>query len=338
MKPTDDSVLAALPMTRHLPAERRVDPFFAALALLVGMASVLSAAPALPGKPSLDRALAELQVPPAWLEAVPLAVDPSAPWNKAWDRIEELLMTADPGDRRKAVKLAYVYQANGKARDGLPAATYFLAGETAWALVEHRKLTNKNAVAWMRLASCYLHFGEHAHALAALDEALQHLPDPPWRRYQEAQVHEARGDVLADQDARPLAKVAYDQATRLYEATPRQPPVQLPAWRGARRVTAKIDLLARDALKSARLRDGIFAATVFGYSDNIQAQVTVRDARIMEVKLDHREKADLGARVILPERIIEKQSVEVDGVTGATVTSQAIKSAVFQALKQSAGL
>jgi len=42
----------------------------------------------------------------------------------------------------------------------------------------------------------------------------------------------------------------------------------------------------------------------------------VRNARIADVKLDHREKADLGARTILPERIIEKQSVEVDGVTG----------------------
>jgi len=108
---------------------------------------------------------------------VPLEVDPSTPWNKAWDRIEELLMTADPVDRRRAVKLAYVYQTNGKARDGQPAATYFLAGEIACALVEHRKLTNKNAVAWMRLASCYRHFGEHSQALAALEEALKHLPE-----------------------------------------------------------------------------------------------------------------------------------------------------------------
>jgi urocanate reductase len=66
--------------------------------------------------------------------------------------------------------------------------------------------------------------------------------------------------------------------------------------------------------------------------------VTVRNARLADVNLDHREKADLGARTILPQRMVEKQSVDVDGVTGATVTSQAIKSAVFQALKQSAGL
>lgn len=299
---------------------------------------MLPAAPAPASKPSLDQALAELKVPPAWLDAVPLDINPSTPWNKAWDRIEVLLMTAEPAARRKAVKLAYAYQTSGKARDGMPAATYFLAGETAWALVEHRKLTNKNAVAWMRLASCYLHFSEHSQALAALDEALKHLPDPPWRAYQEAQVHEARGDVLADQGARALAKAAYQRATRLYEGVPRQPPVQLAASRAATRMTAKTDLLDRDALKSAPLRDGTFTAEVFGYSDNIRATVTVLNARIADVRLDHREKADLGARTILPERIVREQRVDVDGVTGATVTSQAIKSAVFQALKQSAGL
>ena len=317
---------------------RKNHPLLAAVGLLVASASVFTAAPAPASKPSLTQALAELKVPPPWLDAVPLDVNPSLPWNKAWDRIEELLMTADPADRRKAVKLAYVYQTNGKARDGMPAATYFLAGEIAWALVEHQQLTNKDAGGWMRLASCYRHFGEHTQALAALDEALKHLADPPWRLYQEAQVHEARGDVLAIQGTRALAKAAYQKASGLYEAIPRQPPVQLSASRAATRVMAKLELLDRDALKAARLRDGTFAATVFGYTDNIRASVTVRNARIADVKLDHREKADLGARTILPERIIEKQSVEVDGVTGATVTSQAIKSAVFQALKQSVGL
>ena len=287
---------------------------------------------------SLTQALAELKIPPVWLDAVPLEVDPSTPWNKAWDRIEELLMTADPADRRKAVKLAYVYQTAGTARDGLPAATYFLAGETAWALVEHKKLADKNAAAWMRLGSCYRHFGEYAQALDALDEALEHLPEPPWRAYLEAQVHEARGDVLASQGSRALARAAYERATKLYQAIPPEPPVRLPASRAAARVTAKAGLLDGDALRSARLRDGTFVADVFGYSDYIRATVTVRNTRIEDVKLDHQEKADLGARNILPKRIIEQQTVQVDGVTGATVTSEAIKTAVFQALKKSADL
>jgi uncharacterized protein with FMN-binding domain len=308
------------------------------LGLSLAMVSLLGADPAPMGKPSLEQALAELKIPPPWLEAVPVDVPPSTPWNKAWDRIEVLLMTADPADRRKAVKLAYVYQTNGIARDGMPAATYFLAGETACALVEHRKLTNMNAVALMRLASCYRHFKEYTQALAALDEARKYLAEPPWRSYQEAQVLEVRGDVLAEQGNAALAKAAYHQATSIFEAIPQQPPIQLAASRAAARVKAKADLLDRDALKTVQLRDGTFSATVFGYSDNIRATVTVRKNRIETVELDHREKADLGARSILPERIVREQSVEVDGITGATVTSQAIKGAVFQALKQAAGL
>ncbi len=190
----------------------------------------------------------------------------------------------------------------------------------------------------MRLASCYLHFGEHALALSALDEALKALPEPPWRGYEEARVHEARGDVLADKGDGAAAKSAYMEAKRVFEGIPRKPPVQLAGSRGADRVAAKADLLDRDALKNARLRDGSYSAVVFGYSDNIRATVVVRDGRIAEVKLDHREKADLGARTIMPERIVREQRVDVDGITGATVTSQAIKSAVFQALKKSAGL
>jgi uncharacterized protein with FMN-binding domain len=309
-----------------------------AWACLLGTALLTSAASPPADRPSLNQAIAELKVPPPWLETVPLDVPPSTPWNKAWDRIEVLLMTADPADRRKAVKLAYVYQSAGKARDGMPAATYFLAGEVAWALVEHKRLTNKNAVVWMRLASCYRHFGEHTEALASLEQALKHLPEPPWRSYQEAQVHEARGDVFADQGARASAKAAYEQAQRLYGGIPPQPPLQLAASRAATRLAAKADSLDRDALKSAPLRDGIFTANVFGYSENIRATVTVKNARIADVMLDHREKADLGARTILPERIVHEQRIDVDGLTGATVTSQAIKSAVFQALKQSAGL
>jgi len=41
--------------------------------------------------------------------------------------------------------------------------------------------------------------------------------------------------------------------------------------------------------------------------------------------------------VSIPEQVIEKQSLDVDTVTGATVTSQAVIGAVFRALSQ-AGL
>ncbi|MCZ7638066.1 MAG: FMN-binding protein [Verrucomicrobia bacterium] len=160
----------------------------------------------------------------------------------------------------------------------------------------------------------------------------------PWRAYLEAQVHEAGGDVLAGQRSRARARAAYERATRLYQAVPPEASVRLAASHATVRVNAQADLLDDDALRSARLRDGAFVADASGYSDHIRATVTVRNTRIEEVKLEHQEKADLGARAILPKRLIEQQTVRVDGITGATVTSEAIKTAVFQALKKSAGL
>jgi uncharacterized protein with FMN-binding domain len=48
-------------------------------------------------------------------------------------------------------------------------------------------------------------------------------------------------------------------------------------------------------------------------------------------------KIDLSATKFVPQQSIEKQSLRVDGVTGATITSQGIVEGAFQALKQ-AGL
>ena len=49
------------------------------------------------------------------------------------------------------------------------------------------------------------------------------------------------------------------------------------------------------------------------------------------------EKIDLSATKLVPQQIIKQQSLQVDGVTGATITSQGIVEGAFQALKQ-AGL
>jgi len=306
-------------------------------AIVLALVAVASAASASSGKPSLGEALSELKVPPPWLATVEVDFDTSQPWNKAWDRIEKLLETADPADRRKAIKLAYLYQSSGRAKYGYPAAVYFLAGEYAWALVEHLKLTERNCGAWMKVASCYLHFGEHAHALEALDEAARRLPEPPWRDYQHAQVLEAKGGVYADAGDPARARDAWQRAIQLYEASQVPANLRLLIPRGVERVRSRIELLDRVAFAKGRLRDGTYVGEAFGYSDTVRARVAIRDGRIADVQLEHQEKADLGAEEIIPQRVLAAQSVEVDGVTGATVTSGAIQSAIFKALKQAVG-
>jgi len=290
------------------------------------------------GKPSLKDALAALQIPPPWLESVSPDFDTSQPWNKAWDRIEVLLFTADPANLKKAVKLAYVYQRDGRAREGQPARVYFLAGEYAWALVEHEKLAKKNSGVCANIASCYRHFGEHHKALDALAEGLKSLPEPPWTSFAEAGILAARGDVYADQGDTPKAREAYQQAIQRYEGSQVPQDSRLLLRRSIERVEARLEWLERAAVTSAQLKDGTYAGTAFGYSDSILARVTIERGKIADIQLDHKEKADLGARRTLPERILAKQSLEIDGITGATVTSQAIETAVFRALKKAAGL
>ncbi|NQT88053.1 FMN-binding protein [bacterium] len=287
-------------------------------------------------RPSLDDALRDLKIPPPWLDEAPLDFDMSLPWNKAWDRIEQLIGTANIADRRKAIKLAYLYQKAGRAKAGYPASVYFLTGQVAWALVEHRKLATSNNAAHMRAASCYVHFGEHDKALAELAKAKQSLPAPPWRVFQEARVLEAVGGVYADRGDSARAQDHYRQAMARFRLA------RLPARqkhlvpRALRNVEARLDLLGRAALRTARLRDGAYTGAGYGHSGDVRAHVTVRAGRIADVRLDHREKADLGAKRILPQRILERQSIEVDGITGATTTSNAILTAAYRALKQAA--
>ena len=93
------------------------------------------------------------------------------------------------------------------------------------------------------------------------------------------------------------------------------------------------------SLAATRLRDGTYTGKALGYSDkkDLAVTVTIRSGKISGVKVEHEEKIDLNATRIVPRRIVEKQSVPVDGVTGATITSQAIVEGAFEALKQ-AGL
>jgi fumarate reductase flavoprotein subunit len=109
--------------------------------------------------------------------------------------------------------------------------------------------------------------------------------------------------------------------------------------RHAAKVQRKLDLLTMQSMQSVPLRDGSYAGKALGYSENKEMEVTVsiRGGKISDVQVKHEEKIDLGATRIIPQRIVAQQSLQIDGVTGATVTSQAIVDGALQALKQ-AGL
>lgn len=72
-----------------------------------------------------------------------------------------------------------------------------------------------------------------------------------------------------------------------------------------------------------------------GYGGKLKVTVTMNGDDILEVKVtEHQETQGVGTRAIeaLPAAIAQADSVQVDSVSGATVTSEAIKEAVSQAL------
>ena len=294
-----------------------------------------------PGKPSMQQALARLKVPPDWFNAVSIQYDTGKPWKEARLEIRRLL-GGDAGMIRQGMKLTYLYKQKGDIADGHEYPMYlFMGGEYAWALAEYRKFVpaqrgKGGTHAYLCLASCYAHFGEYREALGVLNSAMGDLPASPWRIASQANIEDALGDRYAEMGDLEQAKRHYAEAIRLYP-TSNQPWSRHLLHRQAARTRNKLDLLTMGSLRSARLADGTYAARALGYAGDVNVTVTVRGGRIADIQVGHDEKIDLDAAEIIPQRIIAAQSLRVDAVTGATVTSTAIVDGTHEALKK-AGL
>ena len=89
--------------------------------------------------------------------------------------------------------------------------------------------------------------------------------------------------------------------------------------------------------KDETLSDGTFHAVGLNLSGTINVDVTIKDQRIVEVSVLEKLKNYASQIKQICESIVEEQSAEVDGVSGATYLSDGIKDAVRDALAQSRG-
>jgi uncharacterized protein with FMN-binding domain len=290
----------------------------------------------------LDELLADVQVPPPWLEDVQTTYDTSNPWKEARLEIRRLLSLGRPESHREAIKLTWLYVQKDDINDGHEYPMYtFLGGEPLWSIRAHQWYLaqpheHTPIHAYMTLAILYAKYGEFERARAALDEAMQGLPDPPWRIMRQADLAAAYGDLYAAWDQPEEAKRYYTQAATLYPTA--KPPYGrhlLP--RRAADVQAKLDRLTLRSLATAHLRDGQYRERALGYAGDINVNVTIAEGKIADVQLTHEEKIDQNACVLIPQRIVAEQSLQVDGISGATVTTNAILTGVFRCLKK-AGL
>ena len=97
---------------------------------------------------------------------------------------------------------------------------------------------------------------------------------------------------------------------------------------------------AKDDKAAEGYADGDYTAEGKGIGGKVPVTVTVKDSKIATVTVgDNSETQGIGSKAIeqLPAKIVEANGLEgVDAVSGATVTSKAIFTAVNSCLKQAA--
>jgi len=292
--------------------------------------------------PKLADLLAQLEVPPPRLAGVQTQWDTAKPWKDARLEVRRLLGFGRVETHREALKITWLYQQKGDIGDGHEVPMYtFLGGEPVWSIRAHEEYLaqpheNSPTHAYLTLASLYTQFGEFEKAQATLDAAMKDIPGPPWQIMRKADVLDGLGDLYAAWGKLDEAKRCYAESAALYPTA--KPPYGghlLP--RRAARVQSKLDLLTFRSLESAALRDGQYQARALGYAGDIDVTLVVRQGKLADIRLKHEEKIDQNSCVLIPQRIIAAQSLQVDGVSGATVTKEAIVDGVYQCLKK-AGL
>lgn len=296
-------------------------------------------------KGQLEHQLKQLQVPPAWLADVASTWDvQNSPWKDGRIEIRRLLGKGDDASRREGIRLTWDYLMKEDIGNGHEYGMYlFLGNEPVWAVYVFREWVARSDHDYppyfglQALASLYADYGLFEDAEKLLQQGL--VTPPPtaeWKEMRQAEFHDSLGDLYAKWGQLEKAKTSYQESARLYPLG--KPPYGrhlLP--RRAKKVEGKLRLLSLASLEGATLKDGTFQETALGYSGDIKLTVKIDGGRIADIGIQHQEKIDQNACVVIPKRIIEKQSLQVDGITGATVTKDAIVGGTLEALKR-AGL
>lgn len=96
-------------------------------------------------------------------------------------------------------------------------------------------------------------------------------------------------------------------------------------------------LLVGCGSKSAALKDGTYEGTGAGLKGDVKVEVTVAEGKISNVQVvEQNETPEIAGEAIekVPADIVAKNSTDVDVVSNATITSNAIIEAVNAALEQ----
>ena len=133
----------------------------------------------------------------------------------------------------------------------------------------------------------------------------------------------------------------YDKAIEYYrrvlavEATPSRTAEQME--RNTKRARANIvGIETFERLDLTKVPNGVYFGDGVGFAGNVRVKIVVSNGKIASVEVvEHQEKQYYSSIVDVPRQIVEKQSLkDVDAVSSATATSEAIVNATAKALSE----
>ena len=105
----------------------------------------------------------------------------------------------------------------------------------------------------------------------------------------------------------------------------------------ALRAAAQEDAPDEPAEEESPYADGIYVGEGMGYGGVIRVEVTISDGAVAAVDVTAHEGEDPAYYMLaepITQRVIDAQSADVDGATGATFSSAGLIAAISQALEQ----
>lgn len=96
-------------------------------------------------------------------------------------------------------------------------------------------------------------------------------------------------------------------------------------------------ILVACSSKKVLYNEGVYNGTGEAYHGTIKVTVTTDQYEILDIEVIDDEPVPIVSKVVykeIPERVIKKNSTDVDIVTGATYTSQGLLLAIEEAVKK----
>ena len=277
------------------------------------------------------------------------------------------VISADPAKWRSGIKLlhkAVEVRADDPVKQRLGMhrlARYYLLYEEDYARAAYwwRKAVDagmKGKIARYRLAECYWRLGGKTMAAQklrefGLDQGVTYgMVVEFWAALGEVELARKLADNITAKGRKLEAAVSLgnvyralgqlDQARAHYEKAMGEEKLRGHALMHRRRAAVALEAIdlagARDAIDLARVPDGVYTGVSDGFRGPIKVQVTIQAGRIQAVKVVESDEDTLfmvRAVHFLPSRIVKAQSLsDVDAVSGATVSSDAIINAATKAL------